>query len=134
MNTKHQKIGLALVVIMALIQAFYAVFAYLDPTAFAAVRGTDLFSSLDGDWVKIYGSRTLFIALLLGYLVYARQYAVLMYSALFGLVMPITDAYLAYEAQAAMKVILKHIATAGFLLVTAYILRAGLGKQSKPQL
>ena len=80
-------------------------------------------------WVKIYGSRTLFITLVLGYLLYVRNYSVLMWCALFGTVMPITDAFLAYEAQAPFKVVFKHIATMVFLLVTFFVLKAAISKK-----
>jgi hypothetical protein len=78
---------------------------------------------MDSDWVKIYGSRTLFIALLLGYLLHVRNYSALMWCALFGTVMPITDGLLAYEAQAPLKVVVKHIATILFLLVAFFVLK-----------
>ena len=123
MSKKYRKTGIVLVLIMTLIQAFYAVFSYIDPAAFAVVRGTELFSPMDSDWVKIYGSRTLFITLLLGYLLYIRNYSVLMWCALFGTVMPITDGFLAYQAEAPFKVIFKHMATIVFLLVTYFVLK-----------
>jgi hypothetical protein len=47
----------------------------------------------------------------------------LVWAALFGTVMPITDAYLAYEAQAENKVVYKHIATVAYLLITFYLLK-----------
>ena len=127
MNKKYsklEKIGAILVFIMALLQGFYAIFSYIDPVAFSSVRGTELFSVMDSDWVRIYGSRTLFITLLLGYLLYARNYSALMWSALFGMVMPITDGLLAYEAEAPLKVVIKHIATIVFLLVVFFVLKA----------
>lgn len=126
----YNKVGMILVSIMALIQAFYAIFSYIDPTAFAIVRGTELFSPMDSDWVKIYGSRTLFITLVLGYLLYIRNYSVLMWCALFGTVMPITDGFLAYEAQAPFKVVFKHIATLVFLMVTFIVLKVAISKKT----
>ena len=129
MNTAYNKAGVLLVCIMALIQGFYAMFSYIDPTAFAVVRGTELFSPMDSDWVRIYGSRTLFITLILGYLLYVRDYSVLMWCALFGTVMPITDGFLAYEAQAPFKVVFKHIATMVFLLVTFFVLKVAISKK-----
>lgn len=129
MNKGYNNAGLILVLIMALIQGFYATFSYLDPAAFAVVRGTELFSPLDSDWVRIYGSRTLFITLLLGYLLYLRNYSALMWCALFGTVMPITDGFLAYEAQASFKVVFKHIATTVFLLVTFCVLKVATTKK-----
>ena len=123
MSKNYRKTGVVLVLIMTLIQAFYAIFSFVDPAAFAVVRGTELFSPVDSDWVKIYGSRTLFITLLLGYLLYIRNYSVLMWCALLGTVMPITDGFLAYQAQAPFQVVAKHIATIVFLLVTYFVLK-----------
>ena len=129
MSKRYSNAGLMLVLIMAVIQGFYAIFSYVDPAAFAVVRGTELFSPMDSDWVRIYGSRTLFITLLLGYLLYIRNYSALMWCALFGTVMPITDGFLAYEAQASFKVVFKHIATTVFLLVTYCVLKVATTKK-----
>ena len=122
-NTKIEKTGFILVLLMVLLQGFYGIFAFIDPSAFSIVRGTELFSAMDGDWVKIYGSRTLFITLIFGYLLYTQNYLVLMWGALFGIVMPITDGFLAYEAHAPIKVVLKHVATIVYLLVTFFVLK-----------
>jgi len=107
---------------MTLLQGFYGVFTYVDPVSFSLIRGTELFSTMDADWVIIYGSRTLFITLILGYLLYVRHFKVLMWAALFGTIMPITDALLALEAQAPLKVVIKHVATVVYLLITCLVL------------
>src|SRR5688572_6155655 len=126
MSATYNKVALFLVLVMAAIQGFYAVFSYINPASFAVLRGTELFSPMDSDWVRIYGSRTLFITLVLGYLLYVRNYSVLMWCALFGTVMPITDGFLAYEASAPFKIVFKHIATLVFLLATFGLLKVAL--------
>lgn len=115
--TKLEKVGIVLVSLIVLLQGFYGTFSFIDPAAFSTVRGTELFSGMDADWVKIYGSRTIFITLIFGYLLYTRNHIVLMWGALFAVVMPITDGLLAYEAQAPFKVVVKHIATIVYLLI-----------------
>ncbi len=130
MNKTYSKVGVVLVLIMALLQGFYAIFSYVDPAAFSVVRGTELFSVKDSDWVQIYGSRTLFITLVLGHLLYVRNYSALMWCALFGTVMPITDGFLAYEARATFSVVFKHIATIVFLLVTFVFLKVAISQKS----
>jgi len=122
-NSQLEKIGLVLILIMILLQVFYGTFAFIDPTNFSIVRGTELFSNMDTDWVKIYASRTIFVALIFGYLLYTRNYLVLMWGALFAVVMPITDGILAYEAQAPFKDVAKHIATILYLLVIFFVLK-----------
>lgn len=116
-------IGIMLVVLMAGLQLTYALYAFFDPAAFSVTRGTKLFAAGDSDWIKIYGSRTLFISLLVGYLLYSKHFAILAVASLLGTVMPATDAWLAYQASAGDKVVLKHIATALFLVTTYVVLR-----------
>lgn len=117
-----RKTGIFLVFLMAGLQFAYAVYAYADPAAFSLIRGTELFAAADSDWIQIYASRTLFIALIIGYLLYNKHFAILAVASLLGIVMPVTDAWLAYQASADNKVVLKHVATAVFLIVTFVIL------------
>ena len=124
-----ERSGYILVLLMALLQGGYAVFAYFDPAAFSVFRGTELLDVGDSDWVKIYASRTLFVALIIGYLLYRRNYKVLAWASLFGAVMPVTDALLAYQAQAPDKVVFKHIATVIYLLVTFLVLQVIVRKK-----
>jgi len=121
--TKLEKIGFVLVSLIVLLQGFYGTFSFIDPTGFSTIRGTELFSDMDADWVKIYGSRTIFITLIFGYLLYTRNHLVLMWGALFAVVMPITDGLLAFEAQAPFKVVVKHIATIVYLLIIFLIFK-----------
>ncbi len=118
-----ENLGFVLALLMAILQAIYAVYAYVDPTAFALFRGTVLQVVGDADWVKIYASRTLFVAGIIGILLYFKNYKILAWTALLGLVMPITDALLAYQAQAADQVVIKHLVTAVYLLLTFFVLR-----------
>ncbi|GAA3937949.1 DUF4267 domain-containing protein [Litoribacillus peritrichatus] len=117
-----KKVGFVLVLLMALLQAFYALFAFLDPVSFSNVRGTSLVSLEDTDWVQIYASRTLFVALIVGFLLYLRNYKILSAAALFGVVMPVTDAWLAFQADAPSSVVIKHLITIVYLLCTAWVL------------
>ena len=111
-----------LVFLMAALQGAYAIFAFIDPIAFSVVRGTELANVVDADWVQIYASRTLFVSLIIGFLLYLKHYKILVWAALFGTVMPITDAYLAIEAHAENNVVYKHIATVIYLLITSFLL------------
>jgi hypothetical protein len=124
-ESKHKALegtGYVLIVLMVLLQGIYAIYAYLDPASFAILRGTDLVVAGDTDWVKVYASRTLFVSLIIGYLLYIKNYKVLMWASLFGAVMPITDAFLAFEANAENKVVYKHLATLIYLLLTFFVL------------
>lgn len=129
-KSKLEVVGIILVLLMTMLQGFYGLFAYIDPASFANVRGTELFSNMDSDWVNIYGSRTLFITLTFSFLLYAKHYSIIMWCALFGIVMPVTDGYLAYQAEAPFKVVFKHIATVLYLVITFFVLRAVENKKA----
>lgn len=123
-SSTPRKIAIILVLLMAGLQLAYALFAFADPAGFSLIRGTELFSAGDADWVRIYASRTLFIALIIAYLLFRRQFQALAVASLLGTVMPVADAWLAYQASAGGIVILKHVATAFFLIITFAILRS----------
>ena len=116
--------GTILVLLMAGLQLTYALYAFADPAGFSLIRGTELFATGDSDWIRIYASRTLFIALIIGYLLYRKHFRILAVASLLGTVMPVADAWLAYQASAGDKVVLKHVATALFLIITFTILRS----------
>lgn len=118
--------AMLLVLLMAGLQLAYALYAFVDPAGFSLLRGTELFAAGDSDWIRIYASRTLFIALIIGYLLYRKHFGILAVASLLGTVMPITDAWLAYQASAVDEVILKHVATALFLIITFAVLRSGV--------
>ena len=114
-----------------MLQAAYAIYAYLDPQAFALLRGTELFVSGDADWVKIYASRTFFVALIIGYLLMIQEYKILAWASLFGTVMPATDAFLAYRAGAENVIVYKHVATIFYLLITFTVLKLVVKNEQK---
>lgn len=128
-----ERIGFALVFLMALLQGIYAIYAYLDPQAFSLLRGTQLFVTADSDWVKIYASRTLFVALIIGFLLFIREYQILAWASLFGTVMPISDAWLAYQAGVENIIVYKHLITLAYLLITFFVIRRIAGHRTKTQ-
>lgn len=117
-----RSIGFWLALIMGLLQAVYAARAFLDPSAFAIYRGTALAATADAEWVRIYASRTLFVALLVGFLLARRDLASLKWVALLGVVMPLSDALLAYQAGASSTIVGRHVATMIYLVVTFWTL------------
>lgn len=119
-----------LVFLMAVLQGVYAIYAFFDPVAFSELRGTELFSASDSDWIVIYASRTLFVALVVGFLLFKKQYKLLVWISLFGTVMPITDAWLAYQAGAPSVVVYKHVATVIYLIVTLVVLKLMLRSEN----
>ncbi len=125
---KIEVMASVMVGLMAILQAVYGVYAYLDPAAFSELRGTHLFSAGDSDWVGIYASRTLFVALIIALLLIRKEFNLLMWAALFGTVMPITDAWLAHLAGAESAVVYKHLATIVYLLATSFLLKFAQAK------
>jgi len=130
-SKSYKMASFILVLLMTVLQGIYALHAFIDPSAFSVLRGTVLTDIGDADWVRIYASRTLFLALIIGYLLYLQNYNILKWAAIFAIVMPVTDAVLAYHAQAPTQVIFKHVGTAGYLLVTFFVLHRLTKRLSK---
>ncbi len=118
----REKVGFVLVSLMVGLQTFYALYAYIDPVAFSALRGTNLFNPADSDWVQIYASRTLFIAFFVSLLLYMRSYKLIALVALFATIMPITDGWLAFQAEAPLGIVIKHAVTTFYLMLTTLVL------------
>jgi hypothetical protein len=107
--------GFWLVLVMAMLQTFYAIWAFTSPAEFAAYRGTPLVAGGEAEWVRIYASRTLFVALVLGILLVRREVTILTWVALIGIVMPASDAVLAYQSGASAPIVWRHVATIIYL-------------------
>jgi hypothetical protein len=114
-----------MVAAMALVQGFYAAWAFADPTALAAYRGTSV-SAEQVAWVYAYGSRTLFVAAVVAMLLIRKDLASLRWVALLGLVMPVIDAVDAARAGLPCATVARHAGTAVYLLITFAVLHASM--------
>lgn len=116
--TVSRSMGIWMAVGIALLQGFYAGWAFVDPQAVATYRG----GALEGDsvtlWVHAYGSRTLFIALVVLLLLRRGDLVTLKWVTLFGLVMPMSDAWSAMNSADPEIGIVRHVLTAAYLLLT----------------
>jgi len=122
--------GFWLVLAMALLQLFYSCFAFASPVEFASYRGSNL--GHDTEWVRIYASRTLFVALVLGLLLSLQQVALLRWISVLGIVMPLSDAVLAFQSSAPSSIIARHLATVIYLLLTFAVLTYWLKRNRQP--
>lgn len=117
-NQIWRSVGFWMAVVMGLLQALYAVQAFVDPSAFAIYRGTPLAAGGDAAWVHAYASRTLFVALCVGYLLVRRDLVTLKWIALFGLVMPVSDAVIAQNSGASISIVARHVGTVIYMIIT----------------
>ena len=101
---------------------FNAVRAYSNPVGFADYLGLPLADVKDAVLIHTYALRALFIGLLVTGLIWKRQITALALVAAIAIVMPIGDAVLAVQAQAAQATIIRHIVIALYLALTAYLL------------
>lgn len=125
-------VGFWLVLAMALLQMFYSIFAFTSPVEFAIYRGSDLAPGGDAEWVRIYASRTLFVAMMLGLLLLRQEVFLLKWISLLGIVMPLTDAALAFQSSAPNSIIARHLATVVYLLATFATLTYWLKRNAQP--
>jgi heme A synthase len=119
--------------IMAIVQAIYALQAFVDPAGFAAYRGTPITDAAGTMWVHTYGSRTLFVALVVALLLIREELATLKWVALIGIVMPISDALVAIRAEAPLAIVLRHVATGLYLLITFIVIQRSSDRVTSPE-
>jgi hypothetical protein len=113
---------------IAILQGFYAAWAFVDPQTLAAYRGASIGGPAEAIWAHAYGSRTLFVALVVLLLLRRGDLATLRWAALLGLVMPVSDAWSSIQAAAPHAEIVRHVATAIYLLITFAMLTHALRK------
>lgn len=92
-----------------------------DPIAFASYLGLPL-APEDAGWTSIYALRTGFIAALVAVLMARGDFAVLAWVAGVGTLMPLGDAALTHQADAAQATVARHLAIAAYLVVTTVVL------------
>ncbi len=118
---------------IAALQGVNAVRTARDPESFASYMGLPVDQPGALEWVQVYGLRAAFIAVLMAVLLARSDFAALRWMALVALLMPLGDAWLAASAGAGAPIIGRHVAIAGFLLVTAVFLgRAARAQEAQP--
>jgi hypothetical protein len=102
---------------------FNAVRSVLNPVEFASYYGLPLANPDNDAFVFVYAIRALFLGLFgLGLLI-RKQYGALALYALFGSVMPLGDALLVGVEGGGTAIIIRHLLTAGFLLMTWFFMQ-----------
>jgi hypothetical protein len=127
LNTRHSRpvlrtFGFWLAVPLALLQAVNVARALADPSGFAAYYGVPVSGTDAVVWVQVYALRTAFIATLVAIFLARRDLRALLWTAIAALILPLGDAWLTHQAGAAQSIVLRHIATAGYLALTGVAL------------
>lgn len=117
-----KSVGGWMVALGGLLMVVNSVRAFNDPAAFATYLGLPLASPDDAALIHIYALRATFIAMLVAALLVTRQRQALAYFSACAVVMPIGDALLTSAAGAPLSTVLRHVAIAIYLLVTAFAL------------
>lgn len=117
-----RSVGVWMAAGIALLQGFYALWAFLDPHAVAVYRGGAFAGPEEAMWVQAYASRTLFIALVVALLLWRGEIALLKWVALLGVIMPVSDAWSAIQSDASASDIIRHVATAIYLVLAVAML------------
>lgn len=93
-----------------------------DPVAFARYFGIVAAADVNPAFVYVYASRALFLGVITALLLWKRQFAALSYFAAAAIIMPVCDALLVFRSGGEPTIIMRHAATALYLLVTAALL------------
>lgn len=120
--------GVAMAAAGGLLMIVNAARAFADPGGFASYLGLPLVDGADAGLIHIYGLRALFIGLLVGVLLLARQRTALWIVAAIAVVMPVGDAWLTHRAGASGAIVGRHVGIAVYLAVTAWLLRRAVAR------
>lgn len=118
-------VGFWLAAVMGALQAVNAVRAFADPGGFAAYMGLPLADATDASFVYVYGLRTAFIAVLIGFFLIRGGMEALSLMAMAAILMPVGDAILTWRAGAEPATIARHALIAVYVLVAFVFLRRG---------
>ena len=121
-----QSIGVWMAGILIAYILFNVVRSTLNPTAFAESFGIPLTDPNNTAFVFVYGIRSLFLGVFGLALLLSRNYQGLALFALVATVMPVLDAVLVAQQGGPTTTVLRHVATAGFLLLTWFFLNRWL--------
>lgn len=113
-----RSIGFWLAVPLAALQALNVVRAIVDPTGFAAYYGAPVIGPDAVAWVQVYALRTAFVAALVSVFLVRTDLRALAWTAAAALILPLGDAWLSHQLDAAPSIVLRHLATAAYLGVT----------------
>jgi hypothetical protein len=119
-NTRSpwRSVGLWMSALLVAYMLLNAVRATADPASFAAYFGIPLNNPSDDAFVLVYAIRTLFLGLFGLALFVRRSYTTLALFLLVATVIPIGDALLVWQRGSEASVMARHIAIAGFVLLT----------------
>ena len=129
-SSPSRSVGIWMVGFLVAYMLFNTVRAMLSPVDFAANYGVPLASAGNDGFVLVYAIRALFLGLFGLALLLRRNYGALALYALVAAVMPVGDALLVASKAGPTATVIRHALTAGFLVLTWFMLRRWLQKTS----
>jgi hypothetical protein len=114
--------GVWMAVLITLLMALNTWRASSDPAAFARYFGVEAAASAHPAFVYVYASRAFFLGAITAVFIWKRQFEALTWFAAIAIVMPLADAALVARSGGNGAIIVRHLATALYLAVTAFLL------------
>jgi Domain of unknown function (DUF4267) len=114
--------GVWMAVLIALLMALNTWRASSDPAAFARYFGIGAAADSHPAFVYVYASRAFFLGLITAVLIWKRQFTALSWFAGVAIIMPLADAWQVSHARGSNAIVARHLATAAYLAVTAFLL------------
>lgn len=118
-----RSVGYWMAVAAALYVLFNAIQAVIGPVSFAGHLGLPLLGPADDGFVFVYATRSAVIGLIALMLAWRRDLPTLALVVLVAAAMPVIDAIVLANHHAGTATVVRQLVTAGYLLVTWYLLR-----------
>jgi Domain of unknown function (DUF4267) len=117
-----RSVGVWMAVLIALLMVLNAWRSGTDPAAFARYFGIDAAADAHPAFIYVYSARANFLALITAVLIWRRQFTALSWFAGVAIIMPLEDAALVSSYGGSTAIVARHLATAAYLALTAFLL------------
>jgi hypothetical protein len=117
-----RSVGVWMAALIALLMALNTWRAASDPAAFARYFGAVAAAEAHPAFVYVYASRAFFLAVITAVLLWQRQFVALAWFAAVAIIMPLADAALVARSGGGTMIVVRHLATAAYLALTAIFL------------
>jgi Domain of unknown function (DUF4267) len=121
-SSPWRSVGVWMAVLIALLMALNTWRAASNPAAFVRYFGIEAAADAHPAFVYVYASRAFFLGAITAVLLWKRQFAGLALFAGVAILMPIADAILVAWSGGNSAIVARHLATALYLAVTAFLL------------
>jgi Domain of unknown function (DUF4267) len=121
-HTPWRSAGVWMATLIAFFMALNTWRSASDPAGFARYFGIAAAGEGHPAFVYVYASRAFFLGLITAILIWRHQFTALTWFAGTAIIMPLSDAWQVSQADGGNAIVMRHLAVAAYLALTAFLL------------